>query len=162
MKKHVIFGMILALLVLLAGCQTMEAIPDSENTYAQVYEFPGMHKSDIYTIANDWMVSTFRSAEAVIEYADKDEGIVTGKCIASVPVGGILPASIRFKLTINVKEEKVRVKMDSMKFAESGDAFVDSFSKFTRDHYNKFVSWADVEIGPSLQAAIKQGAADTW
>jgi hypothetical protein len=36
-------------------------------------------KNKLYLKANDWMISTFGNAESVIQFSDKDAGVITGK-----------------------------------------------------------------------------------
>jgi hypothetical protein len=36
-------------------------------------------KSELYVRANTWFVDTFNSAKMVVQFADKEEGVITGK-----------------------------------------------------------------------------------
>lgn len=161
MKKVVVSVVVLCILIL-AGCQSTQSIPPSENTYSMIYEFPGMSAEEIFTAANDWMVTMFRSAESVIEYSDKESGIITGRCYADVPMGGFIPVNMRFKLTVNTKDGRARIKTDNMVRNSEGNVLYELATNFSRSDYNKFTTWADVALGDSFREYVEHGAADTW
>ncbi len=73
---------------LLVGCSTAKlvTVPPSEN----VIEVKGT-KTNLYIKANEWMVNIFTSAKSVIQFQDKEEGIIVGKYLMHVyPSVGLL------------------------------------------------------------------------
>ena len=152
----------ISLLIVLSGCQTLEPIPSEDNTYSIIYEYPGVSQDDLFTSANDWLVTQFREADSVIEYTDKEAGIITGKCNADVPLGGFVPVNIEFKLTINVKDDKARIKLDNMQKNSKGNAIYEAVTVFSRSDYDKFAIWADESLGSSFNEYVSSGAHDTW
>lgn len=85
-----------------------ESLTPEENTYSAVIEMPGLSSDRLFILSNDWLVSIFRSAEAVVEYSDRSEGIIIGKANADIYMGGIGKAAVDFKITINIKDDRVR------------------------------------------------------
>jgi hypothetical protein len=79
MKKIVHKSMAILAISILAGCAIVKMV--SIEPYQKIVTANGKSKSDLYFLVNQWMVETFRSAPAVIEFQDKDYGSITGKCI---------------------------------------------------------------------------------
>ena len=83
----------------------------------------GRDQASAYRVANKWLVDMFRSAEAVIEYQDKAEGVIKGKATFpnisiidfrdSVAVIGNF-ISVRCTITVEVKDNRARVSFDGM------------------------------------------------
>jgi len=160
--KRVIMLTVVILSAIFTSCVTSEALPDSENNYSVVIETVGLNKERLFLLANDWMVSSFRSAEAVIEYSDSESGIIIGNATGNVYVGGIGKASVRFKITIEVKDEKSRIKLENMRFSPSDSALANAISRFTRQHYEYFVSWADEIIVAPYEKHLNENKVDEW
>lgn len=70
-------------------------------------------KSEIFVASMDWIAKTFVSAKAVIEYQDKEAGKIVGHGVALVNYA-ILPVDTHFTLTIDVKDGKARISIQSV------------------------------------------------
>ena len=77
------------------------------------------NSADNYVRANEWMVETFNNAESVIQFTDKEEGIVKGKYYITsiVPVAsGYYVAGATSKInaiiTIRVKDNAAKITVD--------------------------------------------------
>jgi hypothetical protein len=105
------FSFILALAVvpLLANAESV--------TFDQVYEVPGATKDQIFSTSRIWIAEHFNSAKAVIEYENKDDGVIVGngfipcpwstfQCIGNWRVG--------FTMRIDMKEEKFRLTFSNL------------------------------------------------
>jgi hypothetical protein len=77
MKKTVFVFMMAAILYLFYGCASTPLTTKTE--YSEVVDANGFTADEIFTKANLYFVSVFRSAESVIEYSDKTEGVIKGK-----------------------------------------------------------------------------------
>lgn len=74
-------------------------------------------KNELYLKANDWMISTFKDAESVIQFTDKESGIITGKYLMGkslVPIGNSHTFSPSYEnvfaiIKIQVKEKAARI-----------------------------------------------------
>lgn len=112
MKTITTTTLVISFIFLLSGCMTWEAVSISEAN-SHVYEIPGKLKNKLFLDANNWMVSTFNSAESVIEYSDKEEGAIIGKYLLSGHVRNSTYSSIDTrvyaKINIWVKDNKAKI-----------------------------------------------------
>lgn len=134
---------IISLVALLSfiSCTAMYQTITYEQPFAKVYEVEGKSKNKLFLDANDWMVSTFNNAESVIEFSDKEEGVIIGKYL----LGGRLTTGtygsdtrIFAKIDIRVKEGKAKIEI------KPNDWHYDS-SGFTVFNYSKEQADADME-----------------
>jgi hypothetical protein len=70
-----------------------------------------------YIKANEWMVETFNDAESVIQFSDKESGIVKGKYIVKKGYVSTSPymtstESLYAIITIRVKDNAYRIEVD--------------------------------------------------
>ena len=77
MKKIAILTVIL--ICLLVSCASYQPITKEESTYSVVVNVPNIPAKDLYVLINLWFVDTFRSADNVIQYSDKEYGVIAGK-----------------------------------------------------------------------------------
>ena len=112
MKKLVtILSVLMITGILLTGCATMgggQATADML-VLTEIVEVPGVSKDDLFVRANSWMVDTFRSAEAVIQYTDKEAGIVKGKYLLILPIGMGEKMHVTSTVTVEMKDEKAKI-----------------------------------------------------
>ena len=71
--------LLLPFLTLLVSCGTLQVFdtPSKIDAVIQVES----NKHDTYIRANEWMVEAFNNAKSVIQFSDKEEGIIKGKYI---------------------------------------------------------------------------------
>jgi hypothetical protein len=70
-----------------------------------------------YILANEWMVETFNNAQSVIQFSDKEQGIVKGKYFLKktyqysmgMPVGENTLSAI---ITIRVRDNQARIEIE--------------------------------------------------
>ena len=139
MKKVLISIAIISLL----SCGTLQSPETIDPIPVQKIFETTKSKDELYTLSNSWMVDNFVSAKNVIQYQDKDAGIITGKGINNMNVGGLGKIDVKFTITIEVKKEKARLTLKDMKFADTGDAFSDAILPQWHDvAQEKFEEWA--------------------
>ena len=66
------------LLIIFSGCITYKLVSLDGATNETVINLEGK-KSKLYVMANEWMVQAFNNAESVIQFQDKEEGVIIGK-----------------------------------------------------------------------------------
>jgi hypothetical protein len=112
-------SLILVLMVVIAicSCATLGTDPDISNAtkYEDVVEAPGMSAADLYNKVNMWFVDVFKSADSVIQYSDKDAGVIKGKYSFSTTYM-MFPADIVSTITVEVKDGKYRVLFNDPHF----------------------------------------------
>jgi hypothetical protein len=51
----------------------------SPSEYSEIVQVPGISAQDLYIKVNVWFVDTFNNAESVIQFSDKNAGIIKGR-----------------------------------------------------------------------------------
>lgn len=119
MKKLVLF-ISLALLSTSTFSQTENTIfnlhpKTGEIYYSEVIKVESKSKDNLFINANSWFTDTFISSKDVVQYSDKDKGVIIGKGTFDAKNG-----VVNFTAKINVKEGKYRYELYSFKYVPSG------------------------------------------
>lgn len=154
MKKQVLIVMVvLVLIVLTTGCVTMA----TAKTFSEVVEVEGKSSNEIYIAANQWAVETFKSAKSVIQFSDKESGVVSGRYATSGMIG-LAPATIYSVINIEVKDGRYRLTISdpyyetTMQYASSG--VVNQSAPLSK----LYVEWD--RLAASLKAYVIKGSGD--
>ena len=140
-------------IVLLCGCMPTLIPPDS-TTVQRVIEVPGIPKDIIYERSRIWIAKTFRSSKAVIEYENKETGVIIGNGIIHYTVKadplGLYMAEVpvRFTMKEDIKDGRIRITFDNL-FEGTGD-FPATYQQSMDRIRPKLLSLAD-----SLGEAVK-------
>jgi hypothetical protein len=114
--------MAMAMLVLLVGC-VPAMTPTKETTFQQIIELPGIPKDVIYEKSRIWIAKTFRSSKAVLEYENKETGVIIGKGIVTFAdprgMGITVEAPVQFTMTEEIKDGKVRIIFENLLHADT-------------------------------------------
>ncbi len=105
----------------LAGCvapmtQTQQAMPE----ITQVIDVPSKSKDQIFEESKIWIAQSFKSANNVIQYADKGTGSIIGKGNIKYPCDGFIDCgafgndNINFTIKIDTKDNKARVAISDV------------------------------------------------
>jgi hypothetical protein len=115
------------LVILVAGlvyvsCATSPTEQNSSGAdappYISVIDAPGISQDVLYRRLNSWFVDTFKSAESVIQYQDKDEGIIKGKYSFDI-MRGLEKTPMLGTITVEVKEGRYRAQFSDPQFANA-------------------------------------------
>ena len=108
-NKLSIVAMLLVALFVVSGCASTsnENVVDEMNV---VVEVPNKTADELFVLANSWAVDTFNSAEAVIEFSDKDAGIIKGTFSHSI--SGFNTYLTETTITVEVREGRARITFD--------------------------------------------------
>jgi hypothetical protein len=106
MRPQVIFILIFA-----SSCATIPASFSADDDVSKTVDDLTGSKNQLYAKATEWLITYFGSAESVIQYADKEDGIIIGKYVLrSVAVQGTSKAYELFAtITIQVMDNKARI-----------------------------------------------------
>ena len=99
--------------MLLGGCVSYQPLLPSEREYSTILEFPNMHKQQLYDKSLQAITYSFKSAKAVLEYQNVQEGKIIGNFIVShyfFPMT-VHTYDFHYTLTIYVKAGKIKVDM---------------------------------------------------
>jgi hypothetical protein len=69
-------------------------------------------KNQIFDSCMEWITKNFRSAKAVIQYQDKNEGKIICKGYTVIKYGMGIPADTYFTLSIEMKDNKARITFE--------------------------------------------------
>jgi len=117
--KRIISFTIMSIIVLVAGCATIEKAHETEISYVE--NIPSQTKEKIFNGAKVWIAQTFRSAKAVIEYENEKEGVLIGNGSESYPCfvgcGNKGSTSVSYTMRIDIKDQKVKLSFFNIKTA---------------------------------------------
>jgi hypothetical protein len=127
--KGIIFTILAAML--LHGCSTVQYVPENERRIERVIEASGWSKNKLYVKTNAWFVETFNSAESVIEYQDKEDGVIMGKYTLEINLNpelnlfssGAGYSTIRQVVMVDIKDGAVRIRLRDPYFRDKGSYY---------------------------------------
>ncbi|MBK5261807.1 MAG: DUF4468 domain-containing protein [Peptostreptococcaceae bacterium] len=121
-KQIFIVVTILLVTVLFQSCATMPQANQELLQMSKVLEVEGSSADDLFIKSNLWAVSAFNRADYVIQYQDKEAGVIKGKFSESIRTGlmGIAIVDITTVMTIEIKSGKLRISFGdvSAEFAD--------------------------------------------
>jgi hypothetical protein len=93
---------------LLASCVTTDPALTNSTTFSEIVDVTGSSVSDLYTRINLWFIDAFNSSESVIEFSDKEAGVIKGKYLFRGN-DGPYPYDCQSTITVEVNDEKYRI-----------------------------------------------------
>lgn len=121
--KKIILCSVMGMMVALGGCagmpemtQTQQAMPE----ISQIIEVPNKPKDKIFEESKVWIAQSFKSANNVIQYSDKETGSIIGKGNIQYPCDGFIDCTtfgedrINFTIKIDTKDGKARVTINDV------------------------------------------------
>ena len=175
--KKALFG--LAVLAAILGCASApQPLSSEKNIYQEVIEIQ-KPQNELFISSMKWMTDAFTSAKAVIEYQDKEEGIIIGKGTAQVGIhDGSGKSSVEFTIRLEVKDNRARVTFKDMSIAKattSGSystsaagalgaalaiAIINTTNVYGWEQHGRFTRWAQTVI--SAYGTYIAGESDDW
>jgi hypothetical protein len=125
----------------LAGCATVEVDNSPPLQVVEVISVPGKSSVQLCDSARDWVATSFRDSKAVIEVYDAERGKLIGKGGMSARIFGGAQLPIRFTMTIDCKDERIRAAFDN--YLSQG--FGDSWNPLMEDSTNRMKTQAEAE-----------------
>lgn len=102
-------------LLIIQSCGTVQNIKATDLSTTKIYENLNKSQSDLYVISNSWMIDTFKNAESVIQFSDKETGSIIGKYLlwGSVVHSGYLSTDNRIfaKIDISLKDNRAKISI---------------------------------------------------
>ena len=120
---------LLLTLFMTASCGvTYQTVSMQDKPFVMVYDNLEGSKDQLFLKANEWLVRTFTSSNDVIEYSDKEEGVLIGKYLFHGELvtglyGSSVDTRVYAKIDIRVKDSKARISIEplgSWKYDSSG------------------------------------------
>jgi hypothetical protein len=114
-KSILVISVATALVLTFTSCGSTKSLPSPDPISRTIQLLS--NKNSNFIKANEWMVNTFGNAESVIQFTDKEEGIVKGKYIMSQGVSGgqYTPSTSSYfaTITLRVKDKRARIEIES-------------------------------------------------
>ena len=130
MKKIIFLSITLS--IFFSGCATYT--PVHIEPFTKSFEVQG-DKNKLYVRANNWMVENFTNAKSVIQFSDKEEGIVTGKYLLKdlFDVNGYSNGGIFAIIKIQVKDDASKITIIPDDFQTVQSSLVDPSYAYTKE-----------------------------
>ncbi|WP_026810521.1 DUF4468 domain-containing protein [Arenibacter latericius] len=156
MKKYVIL-----LGILLSSCYTYERVPITMEPFDRTIMVEGI-KNDLFVKANNWMVEIFTSPKSVIQFSDKEAGVVTGRYLfkdfgSTIVMGEVVDfGQIYAIIKLNVKDGATKITIDAGNFTEIHSKTNESY-RYTKakavqeiqvlmDNYEQYLKTTDISF----------------
>ena len=145
--------MIIGLVTLISACATTYNIaPLSQQRMEEIIEINGVNQDDLYIRANVWFVEQFRHAGSVIQFQDKEAGIIKGKFVF-YHTKGFSTLTMHSTITVNVREDRARIVFDSPSYTnqhgQGGPITDDVMTQFHIRWRNLFRSFNQTMMSPT-------------
>ena len=102
------------MIIILSCVTTMPNFASVDDlTIRKIANVPGLSKNQLFDKSKIWLAENFVSSQDVIQYENKEDGIIVGK--GSIPhyrttlIGPVRVGNLGFTLVINTKDNKIRV-----------------------------------------------------
>jgi len=111
--KRAILCAVLPILLFLAGCVTTMKAINEPMIIQRTIDVPGS-QDDLYRLSNEWMARTYVASSHVIQYQDKEEGIVVGRAKTGTRYIGLGTYDFWYNMKIEARDDKVRVTLNDV------------------------------------------------
>ncbi|HET8886793.1 MAG TPA: DUF4468 domain-containing protein [Salinimicrobium sp.] len=159
MKKSLLFIVVALSVFTLTSCAS--STPVTIDPIVESFEAEGT-KDELYVAANNWMVENFNSAKSVIQFSDKEAGIVTGKYLLkeTYTYSGYTATAVGIFAII-----KIQVKDGAARVTVTPDNFNSVSSSLVKEEYQYTKEKAVAQIQSlidSLKNYMKNDNSNDW
>ena len=127
MQNLIKTSILISIISVLLACSVQQPIPESQRFVAVVKEVPEMNKDQLYKGIRLWVAENFVSAKTVIDYDDREQGIIIVKGRIPYPVSGFDHSGndLAFVLKVETKDGKFRAHFSNLieYFNDTGNPF---------------------------------------
>ena len=136
MKKLNIIVLVVFTL-LLASCTTIK--PSEVKGVTKVVEVSGASKDELFVKASSWLVDAFNSAKSVIQFSDKEAGVIKGKYRITFPQF-LETGECEATFTVECKDGKCRLIIDDPYNFRADDIYSTRITNMTKEGYESVTS----------------------
>lgn len=102
------------------NCAGPQLVPEGERNFGRIVDAPGYSKEQIFNNTKIWIAENFRSAKAVLEYENKDDGVIIGNSNIPYPCSGFDCLGrgdwrIPFTMRVDIKDQKFRLTFSNLR-----------------------------------------------
>lgn len=131
MKKLNIIVLVVFTL-LLASCTTIKT--SEVKGVTKVVEVSGASKDELFVKASSWLVDAFNSAKSVIQFSDKEAGVIKGKYRITFPQF-LETGECEATFTVECKDGKCRLIIDDPYNFRADDIYSTRITNMTKEGY---------------------------
>ncbi|MDI9864596.1 DUF4468 domain-containing protein [Flectobacillus sp. DC10W] len=170
MKK--LFTIAVIATTLLSSCATSKCdymvVPYDKSTgkisYTYSESIQGLSKNDLYNKLNIWITKTYKNPKSVIQYSDKESGLIVTKSAADVKIADrfgyvTIYGSLIFTIQLNCKDGKYRaIITDFYHIGDKNDDYgsIHELEKGqSKYNYNCVIRSADIEAKQLIESLRK-------
>jgi len=118
MTKTAVHLSLVIFFLILFGCAGVPKAPDAR--IERIVEAPGFSKDQIYSSCKIWIAENFKSAKAVMEYDNKEEGTIIGNGVIPYPCSGMScwgmsDWQVPFTMRTDIKDQKFRLTFSNIR-----------------------------------------------
>lgn len=118
----------IGVIVTMSACATSTMLPPEQRQIQEIIE-TDKSQDELYVTTRTWMTRAFKEAQEVIQYEDKEAGIIIGKGLtpatdkafkilaATIALASSAPTGkpyLGFTITTEIKESRIRVTIDQI------------------------------------------------
>jgi hypothetical protein len=103
------------------SCATSGTKVTEPVAYSETVDVAGVSQDDLYIRANMWFVDAFNKADSVIQFSDKENGVIKGKYIGDNVTAGMYICKISATVSVEVKDGRYRITFDNPQYQYVGD-----------------------------------------
>ncbi len=147
MRKVLLLVISVMLLGIFEACVPAHAVEKSKIEKSLFISIKGVKKDIIFEKTKQWIASNFRSAKAVIEYDNKEEGTIIGNTILStvcepIPLNTISNCNYIVSMRVDIKDEKIRIKFFNVQYSAyiNNQKYEGELSDKTYDEYENQIT----------------------
>ena len=133
MKKHLKLSFLAIFATLLLnscgssfGSQTVLTPKEA----SKVFDVNNATKDELYVRANNWMVERFTSAKSVLQFSDKEQGVISGKFLLNSIIlgkssnyGPLVYEDVYAIIKIQLKDNKVKITVKPKPYKNAFNSF---------------------------------------
>ena len=110
--------------VLITSCGTLSMVPIQPDSKTKIINVENNNKQDLFIKANNWMAETFNDAKSVIQFTDKESGVVTGRYLMkSIITSTTTRENVYAIIKIQVKDNVAKIEIKPNSYVNSYNSF---------------------------------------
>lgn len=152
--------------LIFSGCAGLSPeLPQEQRMFTYIIDVPNMKEDEIFTKTMGWVSESFRSAKSVIQYQDKDAGVINGNgLMPDVYWNSFLKPKwdMHFMFSIDIKEEKLRIMINNIRttnFYVGSGASTGEIAVTRQDSLEDFKKKAEIMID-DLKSYLNKKSSD--
>jgi hypothetical protein len=174
LMKKIAFCLIFVGLMLISCATTTGTKITEPVTFAEVVEVENTSPDELFTKVNMWFVDAFRKADSVIQFSDKESGVIKGKYVDDINIyqeSGMYKGQyhihrISSTITVEIREGRYRISFADPMTRIVGDSLNGIYPQLRAEMAVDTQELADkikaewVKLAANLKASLNSKSSD--